>query len=72
MYRRYTMKLKKLMKVYDKDSYIRVNDLKSGVNTSVMTFSEFKEKYGKDAMNRKVSFIEPDISSRCTIVIDIY
>ena len=71
MYRRYIMKLKKLLKHYDKSSYIQVFDTLTGITTQPHTVESFIKMYGKDILERKI--LDFDVSDACnyTIIVSL-
>lgn len=64
------MTLKKLFKVLDKCMTIQVSD-REGTTTNPMTVEEFKDQYGKEALKRKVIYIDFSVHCDNVIVIDV-
>lgn len=64
------MTLKKLFKVLDKYMTIQVSD-REGTTTNPMTVEEFKYQYGKEALKRKVIYIDFSVHCDNVIVIDV-
>ena len=63
------MKLKKLFKVCDKETLVSVLILSNGVRTPVWTIDDFINMYDKEALERKISYIEFD---EAVVRIDIF
>lgn len=61
MFRRYTMKLKKLMKLYNGD-FLQLKDSKNGVTSRAMNQCDIYHNY-YDNLERKVLYFE--ITKRC-------
>lgn len=65
------MKLKKLLKLYDRDSYIVVRDTLTSVSSRPMTASDFIKVHGKDVLKREIRCIDVSLRNPYTIIIDI-